>query len=691
MWTILRRSLIYKVIIFCLCIALIPAALVGYFSFSRASTALQEAQLEKLGAARDLAAKNVVDYLLATVNDVTFLAGSNSVQEAFEILSFYANARESKNVVVPLEIDSEQYLRIVENIDPLFKRWISLYEPSEAHHDLLAVLGSNSGLVSYSVKRGKDFNVELKTGVLKDIFLTKLFEKVMKTRAPTISDFGSYEPIGGPAAFIGVPVMKNGKDLLGMLALRIGPEKIDSLMAMTAEIGRTGNAFIVGEDLMMRSNARGMPAAIMKQKVDTTASKEAIGGKKGIGKVLGTKGQQVLTAWSPLGLKNQSSISPGFDWAMLVNIDAEEAFSPVSALGRWILILVPVIGLFVGLVGFAFVRPVTAVITEVAGRVRELSSGDLTVEIPESKRTDEIGSLVLELKNLVHVMRSRLRQVLEGVNVLSTSAAGISATVSELAQNIAMTSSSVAQTVTTVEEVKQAALMASETAKDVARSSHKAVEVSQDGRQATEVTIDRMGLIKVQMQSIAETVVMLSEHSQSIENIIETVKDLANQSNLLAVNASIEAARAGDQGKGFAVVAHEIKNLSDQSDEATAQVRSLLMDTRNRIGAVVLAAEQGTKAVEAGVEQSNRAGEAIQVLSETVSRAAQAARMIEATGEQQTAGVSQVAQAMMNIESATQQNSSGMEHIQEATKRLDQLASQLERLVGVYTIDKKTK
>jgi methyl-accepting chemotaxis protein len=95
--------------------------------------------------------------------------------------------------------------------------------------------------------------------------------------------------------------------------------------------------------------------------------------------------------------------------------------------------------------------------------------------------------------------------------------------------------------------------------------------------------------------------------------------------------------------------------------------------------------------VEAGVEQSNRAGEAIQVLSETVSRAAQAARMIEATGEQQTAGVSQVAQAMMNIESATQQNSSGMEHIQEATKRLDQLASQLERLVGVYTIDKKTK
>lgn len=687
MRTILRKSLMGKVVVFCLFVALVPAALVGYLSFRKAGTALQEAQLEKLGAARDLAAKNVVDYLLATVTDMTFLAANESVHEAFEILSFYAMASESKNTAVQLEIGTDKYQRIVEKIDPLFKRWIALYEPTEAHHDLLAVVGRGSGHVSYSVKREKDFNVDIKTGSLSESGLAKLFEKVSQTQKPAISDFSFYEPISGPAAFVGVPVMKGDKEFLGMLALRLGPEKIDSLMALSAAIGQTGDAFLVGEDLIMRSNARGAPDGIIKVKVDTTTSREAMSGKKGIGQTAESGGQQVLTAWSSLGLNSQASLAPGFDWGIVVKIGADEAFSPVSSLGRSVLIVVPVIGLLVGLVAFVLVRPMTRVITETAERVRELSAGNLTVKIPEVDRADEIGSLVFELNNLVTNTRSRIRQVFDGINVLSTSTAEISSTASELAQNAVLTSSAVAETVTTVEQVKQAALMASETAKNVGRSSHQAVEVSHDGRQATEATIDRMNLIKVQMESIGETVVMLSEHSESIGKIIETVQDISEQSNLLAVNASIEAARAGDHGKGFAVVANEIRNLSDQSDEATTRVRSLLLDTRQRISAVVMAAEQGTKAVDAGVKQSNRAGEAILTLSETVARAAQAAQMIEATSEQQTAGVSQVAQAMANIESATHQNSTGMEQIHDATKKLDQLASELERLIGVYILE----
>ena len=127
-----------------------------------------------------------------------------------------------------------------------------------------------------------------------------------------------------------------------------------------------------------------------------------------------------------------------------------------------------------------------------------------------------------------------------------------------------------------------------------------------------------MNLIKDQMESIGETVVRLSEHSQAIGNIIATVQDLADQSNLLAVNASIEAARAGDYGKGFAVVAHEIKTLADQSRQATEQVTSILQDTRKWVSAVVMATEQGGKAVDAGVAQSVQASESIRLLTEGV-------------------------------------------------------------------------
>jgi len=218
----------------------------------------------------------------------------------------------------------------------------------------------------------------------------------------------------------------------------------------------------------------------------------------------------------------------------------------------------------------------------------------------------------------------------------------------------------------------------------VAQLAQGAVKVSSEGRKAAEETVARMNLIKEQIESVAETVVRLSDHSQAIEEIIATVQDLAEQSNLLAVNASIEAARAGDKGKGFAVVAHEIKSLADQSREATEQVRSILEDTRKWVSAVVMATEQGTKAVDRGVEQSVKAGDAIAELSRSVEESAQAASVIQAISEQQVAGIDQVATAMTGIENAVRHNLAGTQQLEGAARRLSDLGSQLRLLVEEY-------
>src|SRR2546429_5481422 len=120
--------------------------------------------------------------------------------------------------------------------------------------------------------------------------------------------------------------------------------------------------------------------------------------------------------------------------------------------------------------------------------------------------------------------------------------------------------------------------------------------------------------IRGQMSSIAESILSLSAQSQAIGAIIASVDDLAAQSKLLAVNAAIEAAKAGEQGKGFAVVAQEVKSLAEQSKQATVQVRKLLNDIQKATSAAVMATEQGNKAVEAGVKQSTEAGGSIRVL-----------------------------------------------------------------------------
>src|SRR5205823_8146844 len=119
----------------------------------------------------------------------------------------------------------------------------------------------------------------------------------------------------------------------------------------------------------------------------------------------------------------------------------------------------------------------------------------------------------------------------------------------------------------------------------VADTAQKAAAISQTGKKATEGSAEGMNRIRQQMEAIAQSMVRLSEQTQSIGQIIATVDDLAQQSNLLAVNASIEAAKAGDQGKGFAVVAQEVKSLAEQSKQATTQVRSILSDIQKATGA----------------------------------------------------------------------------------------------------------
>jgi methyl-accepting chemotaxis protein len=331
-------------------------------------------------------------------------------------------------------------------------------------------------------------------------------------------------------------------------------------------------------------------------------------------------------------------------------------------------------------ISYVIARAIANTVGEAVDLAEGISKGDFSRSL-DAKGTDEVGRLTHALNGMVDYLREQTRRTVEGVNILGAAAAEIAATVAQLAGSTSRTSAAVSETSTTIEEVKQAAKVSNDTARKVAESAKQAVDISELGKKATNDTAHRMNLIKEQMESIGETVVRLSEHSQAIEEIIGTVQDLADQSNLLAVNASIEAARAGDQGKGFAVVAHEIKTLADQSRGATEQVRTILEDTKRWVSAVVMATEQGTKAVDAGVNQSTMAGESIQSLFDNVSASSQAASVIYSSTEQQFAGVGQVSTAMLSIEQAMQQNVSSISQLETAAKRIEELGGSLKALV----------
>jgi methyl-accepting chemotaxis protein len=322
-------------------------------------------------------------------------------------------------------------------------------------------------------------------------------------------------------------------------------------------------------------------------------------------------------------------------------------------------------------------------ITVVADR---MAAGDLTVNISADPRSDEVGLLAQAFARLNGNLRSQIRGIVEGVNVLGSSASEISTSTTQLAASASETATAVSETTTTVEEVRQTAQVSSQKARTVADAAQKVAQISQSGRKSTEDVAAGMDRIRQQMEAIAASMMRLSEQSQTIGQIIATVEDLSAQSNLLAVNAGIEAAKAGEQGKGFGVVAQEVKSLAEQSRQATNQVRTILGDIQKATAAAVMATEQGSKAVETGARQSEVAGEAIQTLTGSVTEAAQAATQIAASSQQQLVGVDQVAGAMESIKQASTQNVAGAKQLETAARNLGELGQRLKQMVERYQV-----
>ncbi|NLO28116.1 MAG: chemotaxis protein [Actinobacteria bacterium] len=280
-----------------------------------------------------------------------------------------------------------------------------------------------------------------------------------------------------------------------------------------------------------------------------------------------------------------------------------------------------------------------------------------------------------------YLRRATSRHLRAAVSGITSSASQLEAVSSQVAAGASQTAASTSETTATVEEVKQTAELAHEKANEVAHNSQDVARVAETGRATVEQTVAGIEQMQSQMIVVAETIHRLSEQAEAVGEIITTVNDLAEQSNLLSVNASIEAAKAGEQGKGFTVVAQEVKSLAEQSKQAVFQARAILSEIQKASTLAVSAADQGQEAVETGRRQSTESGEAIQALAESAIEAAKSATQISASSRQQLAGMEQISQAIDSINQASNNSVSGTRLVEQEVRHLQELADGLRRLV----------
>lgn len=360
-----------------------------------------------------------------------------------------------------------------------------------------------------------------------------------------------------------------------------------------------------------------------------------------------------------------------------------------AALGllRLITIGVPAVTLLVMAGAWVWIgRQVVRPVEDLARATRRIAAGDLSQHLDPGRRADEIGALAGAFGEMAESLRGNLRAQGEAVASLGSASAEILAAVNQLTAGATEESAAVAQIGTTVEEVRATAEEAAEQARAVAEAAARSSDVAIEGQGA--VGTARQGMIDVsaKVDTIAQRILALSEQTQAIGEIVATVGDLADQSNLLAVNAAIEAAKAGEQGRGFAVVAQEVRNLADQSREATAQVSGILGEIQKAANSAVLVTEQGTRDVAAAVEKVEQAGAVIDQLAATAAEAAGLARQIAASAGQQRVGVDQIGTGIGNVGQVSNQTVAAARQLQQEAEGLTRLADHLEALTRRFVL-----
>jgi methyl-accepting chemotaxis protein len=326
-------------------------------------------------------------------------------------------------------------------------------------------------------------------------------------------------------------------------------------------------------------------------------------------------------------------------------------------------------------------RPL-ALFTELASRVGD---GDLTPRA-EISSDGELGHLALSLDKMVVGLREVASHTRAATQDLNSAVAEILASTQQQSASTSEQWAAIQQTTATMEEIVQSGLQISERAKQVAASAEATSVAGHAGLQAVENTSRIMEAIREQAEAVAGNVVSLSERTQAIGEIIATVNDLAEQSHLLALNAAIEAAAAGEHGRSFSVIASEVKNLADQSREATVQVRSILGDIQKGINSSVMLSEEAVKRVESGKHQTDAADRTIREMTAGIHQSVQAFQQIVAGSGQQQIGFGQVTQAIRDIGKASRQSADTTRQLEKSASGLSTLAEQLQKTIARYRI-----
>ncbi len=584
------------------------------------------------------------------------------------------------------------------------------------YYDIFLV-DSESGDVVYTVFKELDFATSLKRGAYAGSGLGQAFQAANQLPAGeyVIEDFAPYRPSYDLAAsFIATPIF-DGPKRLGVLIFQMPVDDINQIMTLDRKwadmgLGESGEVYLVGPDRSMRSMSRfliedpdgyiaalkasGIDSALLSriqangttiglQTIDTESATRATSGQTGVHVIDDYRGVAVLSAYSPLAI-------PGLQWGILAEIDKAEAFHAVSDLHDVILksalLVVLVMAGVAGLMAFFSAMKIVKPVLYLSEVIHEIErDSDLTRRI-DHHSNDELGSMSGALNRM-------LEKIHKGMEHVASSTFQVAAASEELTNITTESSRSLQQQLLETGQVATAMTQMSATVGEVANNTSDAAAAAEaaskaagEGRQVVRLTVEAIEILAGEVERGAELIGHVDRDSAAIGSVIDVILGIAEQTNLLALNAAIEAARAGEQGRGFAVVADEVRTLASRTKQSSAEIQQMIKKLQTSSQDAVQAMQAGQLRAQSSVEQAVRAGKALELIDSSVGSIHNLNTQIAGAAEEQSLVSLEIGKNLHKINQMAEQASEGASQTALSSEQLAQLAVNLQELVRQFKV-----
>jgi twitching motility protein PilJ len=323
-------------------------------------------------------------------------------------------------------------------------------------------------------------------------------------------------------------------------------------------------------------------------------------------------------------------------------------------------------------------------VTEFLTIVSQIARGDLTLR--GKVTNDALGNVVDSVNYMLDNFTKVLERVRKAAIDVQANASDILISTEEMASGANQQDQEITNTSSAVEELTVSMKQVSNNAEASAEAARRALDAAEQGNRSVRDTLEGMQRIRASVQATAKKIKSLGDRSLEISDIVKVINDITEQTNLLALNAAIEAARAGEAGRGFAVVADEVRKLAEHSRTATKDISALIKSIQAETNEAVVVMEEGTKEVEVGARLADQAGKALEAISSVVRQSAELVQEISLASKQQVRGTEGVANAMQIISAITRQTSQGTRGTARTVEQMVKLSEQLNEALSQFKI-----